>query len=418
MPALPADELPLAPGIFRFSQMERIIWGTPVERALSDELELLGCKRVFVVTNRSLAGSSTLAAIERVLGERYAGRYDRVTAHTPRECVIAGAAAAREAGADKLLALGGGSVIDGTKAVLLCLRHAYTSPEQMEPHANVRPADLGHAPPDAGKWLRMIAIPTTLSGAEFAAPAGVSDPSRGMKHGFVHPMQIPQSVILDPAMTLATPLELLRSTGMKAVDHAVERITSRTANPYSDAVSELALRMLATALPALAERPEDLHLRSKLQYGMFMSLRGSASGGTANVSHAIGHVIGAHSGVPHGHTTGVTLPSVLRWMAQETAEPQRRVAAALSAGAGAGDNVAVADPAPAPDADAQSTEAADAVEALAVQLGLPVRMRDVGVRREDLDAIAEKTMHEALLKNSRRPVQGPGDIREILESAW
>src|SRR5690606_32962088 len=112
---------------------------------------------------------------------------------------------------------------------------------------------------------------------------------------------------LDPAMTLATPLELLCSTGMKAVDHAVERLTSRTANPYSDAVSELALRMLARALPALAERPEDLDLRSKLQYEMFMSLRGSASGGTANVSHAIGHVIGAHAGVPHGHTTGVTL---------------------------------------------------------------------------------------------------------------
>ena len=417
MPSPVHDDVVLPPGIFRFSQMERVIWGTPVERALDDELKLLRCERVFVVTNRSLAGSPALEAILRVLGDRCAGRYDEVTAHTPRESVIAGAAAAGEARADKLLAVGGGSVIDGTKAMLLCLRHGYTSPAQMEPHANVRPVDLGQAPPDAAQWLRMIAIPTTLSGAEFAAPAGVTDTSRGIKHAFVNPMQIPQSVILDPAMTLATPIELLCSTGMKAVDHAAERITSRTANPYSDAVSELALRMLSDTLPALAGRPDDLDLRSKLQFGMFMSLRGSASGGTANVSHAIGHVLGAHAGVPHGFTTGVTLPSVLRWMANETAGAQARVAAAL----GAPDGQTSADVRTGGGASTGATaprDAADAVESLAKRLGLPVRMRDVGVRREDFELIAEKTMHEALLANSRRPVTGPADVREILELAW
>lgn len=402
MPASPADTAALQPGIFRFSQMERVVWGTPVARALRDELEILGCQRVFVVTNRSLAGSAALAEIGGVLGRRLVGRYDGMLAHSPRDCVIAGAAAARAAGADKLLAFGGGSVIDGAKAMLLCLRHGYTRPEQMEPHANVRPVDLGHAPADAAQWLRMIAVPTTLSGAEFAAPAGVTDTARGLKHGFVNPMQIPQSVILDPAMTLATPLELLRSTGMKAIDHAVERLTSRTANPYSDAVSELALRMLGEALPALAERPDDLDLRSKLQYGMFMSLRGSAAGGTANVSHAIGHVLGAHAKVPHGFTTGVTLPSVLRWMADVTAGPQARVAAALGA----------------TDSGASGPVGADAVAAMARRLGLPVRLREVGVRREDLDEIAAKTMHEALLANSRKPVAGPADIRAILELAW
>lgn len=408
MPVLPADSEPLQPGLFRFSRMERVVWGSPVARALRDELEMLGCERVFVVTNRSLAGSAAMAEIAGVLGSRFVGRYDGMLAHSPRDCVIAGATAAREARADKLLAVGGGSVIDGAKAMLLCLRHGYTRSDQMEPHANAGPADLGHAPADAAQWLRMIAVPTTLSGAEFAAPAGVTDTSRGMKHRFVHPMQIPQSVILDPAMTLATPLDLLRSTGMKAIDHAVERLTSRTANPYSDAVSELALRMLGEALPALADRPGDLDLRSKLQFGMFMSLRGSAAGGTANVSHAIGHVLGAHSKVPHGFTTGVTLPSVLRWMADVTAGPQARVAAALGVALGGGSGPA----------GSGHAEGAAAVAAMAERLGLPVRMRDVGVRREDLDTIADKTMHEALLANSRKTVRGPADIREILELAW
>lgn len=396
---------PLPPGIFRFSQAERIVWGTPVVQALADELKMLGCRRVFVVTNRSLAASPALAQIVEALGDRFVGRYDGMKAHSPRDCVLEGAALAREAQADKLLAVGGGSVIDGAKAMLLCLRHGYTRVEQMDPHANVRPVDLGMRPDDGDQWIRLIAVPTTLSGAEFASPAGVTDTRRAMKEGFVHPMQIPQSVLLDPAMTLATPVELLCATGMKAVDHAVERLTSRTANPYSDAVSVLSLQMLADALPRLAAQPDDLDLRSKLQFGMFMSLRGSASGGTANVSHAIGHVLGGHAGVPHGHTTGVTLPSVLRWLAADGDPAQRQAQARVAAAIGGSASNAVAD-------------AADAVTSLARRLDLPTRMRDVGVRREDLDTIAEKTMHEALLKNSRRPVKGPADIREILELAW
>lgn len=399
---------PLPPGIFRFSQAERIVWGTPVVQALADELKMLGCRRVFVVTNRSLAASLALAQIVEALGDRFVGRYDGMKAHSPRDCVLEGAALAREAQADKLLAVGGGSVIDGAKAMLLCLRHGYTRVEQMDPHANVRPVDLGMRPDDGDQWIRLIAVPTTLSGAEFASPAGVTDTRRAMKEGFVHPMQIPQSVLLDPAMTLATPVELLCATGMKAVDHAVERLTSRTANPYSDAVSVLSLQMLADALPRLAAQPDDLDLRSKLQFGMFMSLRGSASGGTANVSHAIGHVLGGHAGVPHGHTTGVTLPSVLRWLAADGDPAQRQAQARVAAAIGGSASNAVAD----------AGDAGDAVTSLARRLDLPTRMRDVGVRREDLDTIAEKTMHEALLKNSRRPVKGPADIREILELAW
>jgi len=165
---------PLPPGIFRFSQAERIVWGTPVVQALADELKMLGCRRVFVVTNRSLTASPALAQIAEALGDRFVGRYDGMKAHSPRDCVLEGAALAREAQADKLLAVGGGSVIDGAKAMLLCLRHGYTRVEQMDPHANVRPVDLGMRPDDGDQWIRLIAVPTTLSGAEFASPAGVT----------------------------------------------------------------------------------------------------------------------------------------------------------------------------------------------------------------------------------------------------
>ncbi|MGI4812991.1 MAG: iron-containing alcohol dehydrogenase [Janthinobacterium lividum] len=377
--------------------MERVYWGQPASEVLAKEFDILQVKRVFVITNRSLSQSKSLNEIVVALGERYAGMFAGVTAHSPRSCVVAGALAARTAGADLLLAVGGGSVIDAAKAMLLCLRHGYTEVAQLEPHAGVRPIDVGHAPPDAAEWTRVVTVPTTLSGAEFSASAGLTDPTRGMKHGFTHPMQMPQAVILDPALTLDTPLAMLKSTGMKAIDHAAERITSANANPYSDEVSELALRLLFEALIALDEQPESLQLRSKLQYGMFMSLCGSASGVAVNVSHALGHVLGAHAGVPHGDTTGLVLPAVLRWNRDASAPAQAMIARALGRDDG---------------------DAATAVSALVQRLGLPLRLRDAGVAREDLPEIARKTLHEPLLRNSRKPVTGAADIEAILELAW
>lgn len=397
MPDQPSTSCQLLPGLHRFTQMERVRWGVPVARALEEELGILQAHRVFVVSNRSLTGSDELARILSTLGSRHAGLFTGVTAHSPRSCVLEGAAAAREQRPDLLLAVGGGSVIDATKAMLMCLRHGYKRSEDMDASANVRVPDLGHPPADADRWIRMLAVPTTLSGAEFAPSAGLTDPARGMKHSFSHPMQTPVAIILDPAMTLATPARLLKATGMKAVDHAAERMTSAAANPFSDAVSALALRMLAPALGELDASPDDLDLRSRLQYGMFMSLAGSSAGVAVNVSHAIGHVLGAHTGIAHGDTTGIVLPAVLRWNQEETRTAQAEIASALGRTDG---------------------DAGTAVHELAIRLGVPTRLRDAGVAESDLAVLAAKTMHEALLRNSRKAVAGPQDIEAILHDAW
>jgi maleylacetate reductase len=388
--------LSLPPGLHRYSRMERVHWGRAAEDVLRDELSLFGSRRVFLVSNRSVAGSEAFARVRGAVADRIAGAYVAMRAHTPRECVVEAAAAARSAEADLLLALGGGSVIDGTKAVALCLRHGIVSSEGLDAYAGSKPPDLGREPADAQRWIRNIAIPTTLSGAEFASSAGVTDVARKMKQPFVDPMQMPVAVILDPAMTLSAPLDLLRSTAMKAIDHAAERMTSAAANPYSDAVSALALQMLGEGARGLDAAPGDLALRSKLQYGMFMSLCGSASGVAVNVSHAIGHVLGGHAGVPHGQTTGVTLPSVLAWNHDETLVAQGRIAAMLG---GSGD------------------DAGAVIADLARSLGLPTRLRDVGVAQSSLDAIADKTLHEHLLKNSRKAV-ARADVLAILQRAW
>lgn len=386
----------ILPVTHRFTQMERVLLGRPVAVALADELALLGARRVLLITARSLANSTALDRLRAALADRLAATYAGVLAHSPRACVVEGARAARACGADLLVAVGGGSVIDAAKAMLLMLRHGYDTPDALEPHANRLEPDRGRRPADADRWLRVVAVPTTLSGAEFASSAGLTDPARGLKHGFSHPMMIPVSVILDPAMALTAPRRLLLGTGVKSLDHAVERITSANANPYSDAVSVLALRLLAGALPRLRDGA-DLQAHADAQTGMFMSLAGSASGVAVNVSHAIGHVLGAHVGVPHGETSCVLLPATLRWSLDACAERQAIISEALGAPGG---------------------DAADTVAALVASLDLPTRLRDVGVRREDLPLIAAKTMHERLLRNSRKPVDGPDDIARILELAW
>src|SRR6266851_4722299 len=195
------------------------------------------CQRAILALVRPKALSAQtpqIAAIAAALGGRHAGSFAGVAAHGPRQCVIEGAAAARAADADLLVAVGGGSVVDAAKVMQLCLRHGITETAALSGHSGRGRADPSTRPSDADRWLRVIAVPTTLSAAEFTWFGGASDPARGVKESFSHPMMIPQAIVMDPQMTLATPTRLLLTTGMKAVDHAAERLASLKSNPYND----------------------------------------------------------------------------------------------------------------------------------------------------------------------------------------
>jgi maleylacetate reductase len=384
-------------GTHRFYMMEKVVHGAPAAVALKAEVDRLEKTRVFLVTNRSLARSSKLAEIIELLGSLYVGQYAGVAAHGPRGCVIEGAEAARAAEADILVAVGGGSVIDAAKVMQLCLRHGIRVPGGLDEYAGGRRSDPSTRPPDADQWIRNIAIPTTLSAAEFTWFGGASDPERGVKESFSNSMMIPQVVIMDPQMTIETPVRLLVTTGMKAVDHAAERIASLAYNPYSDAVSELALQVLGRSLRAVHADPSDIEARGELQYGAFLSMCGSAAGGAVGVCHAIGHALGAHCGVPHGETSCVMLPAVMNWNRTANVERQRSISEALGS--------------------PQKT-AGVALSDLIATLGLPRTLRDVNVKRDDMPAIARKAFGDVLIKYNPREVRSPADIEEILEAAW
>jgi maleylacetate reductase len=383
--------------VYRYSAMERVIFGEAAPLAVAAEVDLLARRRVFVVTSRSVAAGAPFAAIIAALGDRCAGQYADVTAHVPRDCVVAGAAAARAANADLLLAVGGGSAIDATKMMLLCLRYEITKTAALDAHRGLAAVEPSFRSADEASWLRMIAVPTTLSAAEFTWWGGALDTVRQVKEPFGYPLMMPKSVVLDPKITLATPLALFLSSGMKAVDHAAERLASLNSEPFKDAAVMQSLRLLSRGLPRTREQSDDLQARLDCQMGMAIGMMGPATGAGVGASHAIGHALGANNGVAHGITSCVLLPAVMRWNRPANAEKQKLISEAMGR----------------PQDDATTV-----LEELVERLGLPRRLRDLAIRRDDFPAIADRVLHDRSIRSNPREVTSAEQVMEILELAW
>lgn len=386
-------------GTHQWLAQQRVHYGQAGAPAVLAEVERAGARRVLVTTTASLTQGEYVATICAALGARFAGKFDAITAHSPREAVIAGAAFIRETGADLVVAVGGGSVIDATKVMLQCVWFGIDTVAGMPAIVNGQHA--GSAEPSA--WsrdpqsLRMVAVPTTLSAAEFSHGGGVTDIQRGVKQSYRHPMAVPVAVVLDPAATLATPLSLLLSTGMRAMDHAVERWCAARPVPFSDAMAHQAMQMLARALPAVKAAPDDLAARAECQSAMWLSILPQASGVPVGASHGIGYILGGAYHVPHGVTSCVMLPAVLQWNEPVNAERQRTVAAMLGQ---------------------PGERAGPAMRAFVRGLGVPWRLRDVGIVQADLPAIAGRYDGTGPISTNPRPIRGAGDIEEILALAY
>ena len=219
----------------------------------------------------------------------------------------------------------------------LCLGNDVTDPAGLDAFAARIAADGStRRPPTRPPGVRAIVIPTTLSAGEYTSFAGCTDPVRGVKESFGQALMVPRVVILDPAITVHTPDWLFLSTGIRAVDHAVEDLCAINAAPFSDATSLHALRLLARGLVAVKADAGDVAARLECQLGAWLSVVGSQNGVNKGASHGIGHVLGGTAGVAHGYTSCIMLPHVLRFNAGATAERQRWVSEAMGRPGGAG----------------------------------------------------------------------------------
>ncbi len=376
-----------------FGAMDEVVFGRPASEAIVEQLNRLDAKRAFLMVSGTLnRKTNEIENIRRVLGPRYAGTFDTMPPHTPRAAVIEAADQARAANADLIVTIGGGSITDGAKAVQLCLANDIRHPDDID---GIR-AGRGASPELTAPTVRQISVPTTIAGGEFSATAGVTNEKTKVKEALRHPLLMPRAVMLDPWLSLHTPEWLWLSTGIRAVDHCVEGICSREAHPYGDAQALKGLSMLAQALPRVKADAQNLDARMDCQIGTWLSTGPLASGVPMGASHGIGYVLGAEFSVPHGYTSCVMLPSVMRWNKSANAERQAQVAAAMGH---------------------PNEDAGDVLDEFIRGLGMPRSLREVKVGPEHFDRIAQAAMATPWVPRNPRKIEGPAQVREILDMA-
>jgi alcohol dehydrogenase class IV len=385
-------------GVFNFLAQERVHFGVPAADGIAAEVAQRGARRLFVVTSKSLnrKTGAVAEALSKVQGQ-VVGLFDECIEHTPRDTVIALTRRLRETQAELIVSIGGGTVIDTVKVALVCLAEGVDDVDAMSQwHMRVDADGSRHTPQPGMPPCRQIAVPTTLSGAEFSDLGGCTDTRHGTKQGYTGQWIGAAAVILDPRITVHTPERLWLSTGIRAVDHAVESLCSINAQPLIDATSVRALALLGRALTRYAEDPADLDARLDAQLGAWLASMGIRRT-DYGASHGLGHALGADSGVPHGITSCVLLPTVMRYNAETCAAQLAEVAQALG--------------------DARRS-AADQVAELIARLGLPTRIGQLGIERSRLATIAEKGMAIPWVRTNPRKIDRVAQLMEILEAAW
>jgi alcohol dehydrogenase class IV len=343
----------------------------------------LGSHRTLLATNNSInAGTSLIQDIHNQLGTRIVAVFPNCREHAPSSSVETLVGRVEGSAPDTVVSLGGSSVIDCVKAAVF--RFTQVSPQTPIYH---------------------IAIPTTLSGSEFTAGAGITDETDHSKQLVTDHRLLPRAVILDPEVTVYTPDRLWTSTGIKAIEHAVEAIWAHNSHPYVETLALESIRLLVGNLERSRE-PEDLEARSACQIGSWMSMAGNSTSGI-RLSHFLGHQIGARWDIPHGITACVLLPSAMRYLAPATLHAQKRIAGAMGVMGQSDDPQEIA------------ASAVDRLEHLIAALGLPTRLGDAGGRLDDLPSVAAAGYQAAkTLRLTADLPDGELSVCQLLEMAW
>lgn len=368
---------------------------------LGEYIDGLKCRRALIICGPNVrAKSGIIERIELAIGARYAGIFDQVGEHAPLPAVERGAKAVREFDADVLVAVGGGSTQSVAKLVAA----------QLELPSSIR--DFRMIVESPGKInlpelptprVPVIAIPTTFPGAEFTASASGFDPQVGTKVHFGSTTLAPRLVLLDTQALATTPTEILLGSAFVSVDHCIEIVYSRRHNPLADALALAGLRKLMSVLPKCADGELAVFQEAQVAAVLpMLVLQGTGTG----VIHALAHHVGDLHHVSHGAAHGILARHGMRFNLDASLDRQLLVAEAMAM------DIRACSPREA------CLAAADAVAALARSLGLPSRLRDVGVPEEGLDAIAQATMLDRQLPSNPRPIAGPADLLPVLRAAW
>ena len=373
---------------------------------LRGEVDRTKAKRAFVVCGKSVANKTDLIArVSANLGDKFAGVFDGVKTSSPLPSVREGVAAAREAGADIIVAVGGGSAMVTARAIIILLA------EKGDIHEICTQYPPGQAP--VSPKLMVPKIPnilvlTTPSTAMTRAGTAVMDTESRHRLELFDPKTRPSAMIWDDDALLTAPADLYLSTAASALSGILAGAASPQTNPLSLADLLHALRLSLESLPLIRSDPNNTTARVNLVAASFLSnraldgMRGRAFG----IISSLGHVIDTlYTNLSHGDSSSLTTAWGMRFNLEQTSVGLARLAQALGVGNGMPENQA-------------AKRAPDFIEDFYRRLGMPVRLRDASIPQQDIERIAHDAMGDFYLHQNARKVKHQSELSELLTQMW
>lgn len=356
---------------------------------LGRELERLNSRRALIFCGASIARErSPLHLVRSALGDRSAGVFAGVRAHSPLPAVEAAARELQRLEADAVIAVGGGSAIVTARAASILVA------EKGDARSLSTFRDASgelKSPKLLAPKLPQLIVPTTPTTATAKAGSAVFDPAAGERLALFDPKTRAQSIFIHPDLVKSAPRGLVVSASLNTLALASEGLMSRAGDPISDALLMHALRLLALHLGG--EDLDDPLGRGEMVLAAVMCGQGTDHTG-AGITTVLGHAIGARFHVENGVANAIVLPHALRFNGEAARAGLRKIAAAFG------------------------SEPYVALGAILDRLEVPRRLRDVGVPREALSGIAASAMGDWFLRGNPRPVHSATELQAVLEDAW
>jgi alcohol dehydrogenase class IV len=391
---------------YQFLPVDRIHYGINfVSKQMINEIEKINGKRVLIVTTNSMLKTR---AYERLIQSLKTNGLETFAVcskqHVPGSYLMKYLKEIRTFKPDLIISCGGGSPIDAAKILSFVLAEGITQEEELYPYSE----SAGEKAISMKDFIPHFAIPTTLSASEFTSIAGVTNERNHAKYKFSHKNMTPKQVFLDPVFCEETPDWLWVSTGIRAVDHAVETLYSPVPNPINTSLALQALKKLHQFLPLSKQNPENLEYKLECQLGAWMSLF-SVVNIKLGLSHSIGHQLGSTFQIPHGMTSAIMLPAVMKYLLPRTFREQAQIPEALGVSK----------------KDASITEnastAPELIKGLIHDLNIPHRLRDFDVSKESIPVVVKNILMDINGEENSFVMNTDGlekEITELLESVW
>ena len=370
---------------------ETSYFGAGSRKVIAEEVAKRGYKKALVVTDKDLVKFGVAAQVTDVL--KAAGipfeMFDEVKPNPTVKNVKNGIAAFKAAGADFIVAIGGGSSMDTSKAVGIIINNPeFADVTSLEGVANTKK-----------KSVPVIALPTTAgTAAEVTINYVITDEENVKKMVCVDPNDIPTLAIIDPELMLSMPRGLTAATGMDALTHAIEGLITLGAWEMSDMFEIKAIEMIAKWLPKAVENPSDIEARDGMATAQYIAGMAFSNVGLGLV-HGMAHPLGAYYDIPHGVANALLLPFVMEYNKEAAKAKYRTIAEAMGVDTSAMDD------------DQAAQAAVDAVKALAVKVRIPQHLSELGVPESGLPTLAQAAFNDVCTPGHPRKAV----VEEILE---